>query len=262
VPIVVITRYYSYGARVKVKVQIIERFATHPETYPNFYFAFVTRSISTSHLGCFPLWFSISLYDFQSRYILQSAKPPVQYVELIDPGIPRHSGVSFHDRTTQLRDDDFTMAEESTQPQRGLHRGRGGRRGRYRRGHRQGPRRQESDGEASQPSPAPPTRPAPPAQPAQSGSVIIPSPAIAVPGSGDVVREAGNQLGRGRGGRGRRGDSRRGTGQRSIVVSHRGGRRPPPISGQRGNNTPGLELRAAASEFVPGQPIQSSRSVV
>jgi transcriptional repressor NF-X1 len=148
------------------------------------------------------------------------------------------------------------MAEESTQPQRGSHRGRGGRRGRYRRGHRQGPRRQESDGEASQPSPAPPT------QPAQSGSVIIPSPAIAVPGSGDVVREAGNQLGRGRGGRGRRGDSRRGTGQRSIVVSHRGGRRPPPISGQRGNHTPGLELRAAASEFVPGRPIQSSRSVV
>ncbi|KAH6853425.1 hypothetical protein B0I37DRAFT_420271 [Chaetomium sp. MPI-CAGE-AT-0009] len=134
--------------------------------------------------------------------------------------------------------------------ERGSHRGRGWRRGRSRRGHHHGPGR---SGEASQPTQT--TQPTQPA--AEPAPAVNPRPFVPVPESGDVTPEAGGSGEGGRGGAsgGRRGGSSRGAGQRSIVISHRGGRRPPPIPSQRGSNPPGPELNAAATEFVPGQTI-------
>ncbi|KAK4042415.1 hypothetical protein C8A01DRAFT_13962 [Parachaetomium inaequale] len=130
--------------------------------------------------------------------------------------------------------------------QRGSHRGRGGRRGRFRRGHSHGPRQSNSSGDGGQP-----------AQP--EPAVGDAEPVAAASEAGDVTSQRGNQPGRGRGGRDRRGGRGRGTGQRSIVVSHRGGRGPPAIPGRGGSNLPGFGFSAAAAEFVPGQPVPTSR---
>ncbi|KAH6651091.1 hypothetical protein F5144DRAFT_617760 [Chaetomium tenue] len=142
----------------------------------------------------------------------------------------------------------FTVIEPTEGPsQRRSQRGRGMRKGQSRR-----PRGLASSGEASEPGPV------------QPASAIVATPAVAVAVAPAPAPEAGNQPGRGRRGQGgsrggsRRGGSRRGTGQRSVVVSHRGGRRPPSPHRQGGNNGPRPNLSATAAEFVPGQPIQSS----
>ena len=150
----------------------------------------------------------------------------------------------------------FTMAElppPGGSSQGGSHRGRGGYRGRFRRGHRHGPRRPNPSGERSQD-----------AQP--EAAMNNPEPVAAASGeAGDVVPSGRTPTGRGRGDRGRqRGGrgGRGGTGQRSIVVSHRGGRGPPPNLGPGGSSSFAPGLSASAPEFVPGQPLPSRRFVI
>ncbi|KAK4129301.1 hypothetical protein N657DRAFT_609490 [Parathielavia appendiculata] len=138
--------------------------------------------------------------------------------------------------------------------QGGSHQGRGGRRGhfrggRFRAGRRHGPQRSETPGEGSATAHT---------EPATNASEPV---ATNRDEAADVTSQRSNHSGRGRGGRGREGGVRRsrGTtaGQRSIVVSHRGGRGPPPVpgAGAGGGSTPGLNVTAA--EFVPGQPVPS-----
>jgi transcriptional repressor NF-X1 len=146
-----------------------------------------------------------------------------------------------------------TMSEApaAAPSQRGSQRGRGGRRGRSRRGHHHGPRRSDGPAEGS--------------QTAHTEPAITHSEPIVPSESEDANAQRASQPGRGRRERGRASGGRRGrgtAGQRSIVVSHRGGRGPPPVPvpGAGGSAVPGLN--ATAAEFVPGQPVPSSRFVV
>ncbi|KAL2136252.1 hypothetical protein VTI74DRAFT_4685 [Chaetomium olivicolor] len=90
-----------------------------------------------------------------------------------------------------------------------------------------------------------------------------PGPVVGVSSEvGDADSQRDRQPGRGEGGWGRQRGGRRGrggTGQRSIVVSHRGRGRPP-ISDQGAGSSAAPGLRAAAPEFVPGQPVTSLSS--
>ncbi|KAK3309534.1 uncharacterized protein B0T15DRAFT_5444 [Chaetomium strumarium] len=134
----------------------------------------------------------------------------------------------------------------ATRSQTGRHRGRGRNRGSGR-GRHNAPRHSDAATErnqAARPSPSP-SRPEP---------VVAASSGIeqaAPPRDGQSSRERGR--GRGRQGGGRRG--RGGTGQRSMVVSHRGGRGPPQVPGPGGSGSSEPGLRVTAPEFVPGQPV-------
>ncbi len=137
-----------------------------------------------------------------------------------------------------------TMSETPAAPsQSNSHRGRGGRRSRPRRGHQNGPGRSNAAAEGVE---------TPQRESLVDNSALV----VATVGeTGDAAQQQSGQSGRGRGDRGRPAGGRRGRGgpaQRSIVVSHRGGRRPPAPG--RGGASPAVPaLRAAAPEFVPGQ---------
>ncbi|KAL2261588.1 hypothetical protein VTK26DRAFT_3828 [Humicola hyalothermophila] len=124
------------------------------------------------------------------------------------------------------------------------HRARGGRRGRPRRGHHNGPRRPNAAQGGSDA-----------AQSQQVASAnVADTVAAVIGGTGGTPRLRDGQPGESRAERGRSGAGRRGRGgasQRSVVVSHRGGRRPP-TSSLGGSSS---SLRAGAPEFVPGQPV-------
>lgn len=137
------------------------------------------------------------------------------------------------------------MSEAPTAPsQTASHRGGRGRRGRPRRGHYHGPARSNAEG----------------VQTTQGFPVNSSEPAAA---ASSEPRDASSLRGRGRGDRGRPGGQRRGRGgasQRSIVVSHRGGRAPSAPSPTAAGSS-GPSLRANAPEFVPGQPAPPPRLV-
>lgn len=137
--------------------------------------------------------------------------------------------------------------------QRGSHRGRAWRGGRFRRGRPNGSSRSDSPAEGSQPT-----------QPDLPVSNHEPAAASEIRDASQEDRQPGRGRGRGRSERGRRSGGRRGTGQRSIVVSHRGGRGPPSVPVPGGSNPSGPGFSATAPEFVPGQPVSipSSRLVI
>lgn len=152
----------------------------------------------------------------------------------------------------------ITMTEvpATATSQRSSNRGRGWRGGRFRRGRQHEPRRSGPPAGASQP--VPPSQTEQPAR--QEPAASSREPDNAAIGAREVTPRLEPQPERGGGGRGRRGGGRRGTGQRSIVVSHRGGRGPPAVPGSGGAGSPGTGLSAAAPEFVPGQPVPISDS--
>ncbi|KAK4241808.1 hypothetical protein C8A03DRAFT_11970 [Achaetomium macrosporum] len=130
------------------------------------------------------------------------------------------------------------------------HRGRGRHRGGLGRGRHTRPRQSNVLTERNQaPRPEPSLSRPEPVVAAQSEIEQAASPR-------DGRSTRGREGGRARQASGRRG--RAGTGQRSIVVSHRGGRGPPPVPGRGGSNSAGSGLRVTAPEFVPGQPVAVS----
>ncbi|KAK4251262.1 hypothetical protein C7999DRAFT_11094 [Corynascus novoguineensis] len=139
----------------------------------------------------------------------------------------------------------MTEAPVTSISQRGSHRGRAWRGGRFRRGRPHGSSRSDSPADGSQPT-----------QPELAVSNHEPEAAPSeIRDTSQEDRQLGRGRGRGRSERGRRSGGRRGTGQRSIVVSHRGGRGPPSVPVPGGSNPSGPGFSATAPEFVPSHPV-------